>query len=83
MANRRNFGSDDESNYVESNYQNNSDVISCKILDISKNRLHLYFNGYGIQVPVPKDKTYKIGDMVKIGYNGTIGTSNFKKWVVN
>lgn len=83
MANRRNYGADDETTYSDSSYQNNSDIVSCKILDISNNKIYLYFDGYGIQVPMPKDRVYKIGDMIKIGHSGIIGTPNFKKWVVN
>lgn len=80
MANRRNFETDEEMFSKSNNY---TDVKSCKIFNITNNKLHIYFNTYGIQLDIPKDKSYKLGDMVKVKYSGKIGTPSFQKWIVD
>lgn len=80
MANRRNLKTDED---MFPKNINDTDLKSCKIFNISNNKLHLYFDTYGIQVDIPKNKSYKIGDMVKVKYSGKIGTHSFRKWIVD
>lgn len=80
MANRRNFETDED---MFSKNTNDIDIKSCKVFNIVNNKLHLYFDTYGIQLDIPKAKSYKIGDMVKVKYSGKIGTPSFKKWIVD
>lgn len=59
------------------------EVRPCRIANIIGDKLHLYFDNYGIQISVPKNRIYFIGDTVKIGYSGVIGQPDFKKWIVD
>lgn len=54
----------------------------CNIANISNGKLHFYFDGCGIQLDIPKDKHFSIGDAVNIGYSGTMGTADFRKWII-
>ena len=56
----------------------NENIISCKVIKtISKNKVIINFNGFGIIVSV-KNKV----DFVNIKYTGQIGSSDFKYEVV-
>ena len=56
----------------------NKNIISCKVIKtISKNKVIINFNGFGIIVSV-KNKV----DFVNIKYTGQIGSSDFKYEVV-
>lgn len=59
------------------------DVKPCRIINIANNKLHIYFDTYGIQIEIPKGNPYKIGDTVKVNYSGVIGQTNFKKWIID